>query len=288
MADHGACGLRLGFVCLGLSLCSGGAFAEPMGADLPTARVSFPTPSLSGAAPFNVDPWEPFNRPIYAFNLRLDHWVVAPLVQGYVHLTPRPVRRILNNALANLREPRITLNELLQGHPRRASVAASRFLVNSSIGVLGAFDPAARWGLAFRTADFGQTLGRYGVAPGPFLYLPLIGPIDVRDGVGRLIDAAADPISVAVGGVTTAFGAARLSASAVDARATLGPQLEELGSEATDPYAAIRSVYTQRRNALVRQSTGDTEVLPDFNGEPEPPAEQNIRAPIPEVELPLT
>ncbi len=271
---------RCGWLVLAICLAAGTRPALAERSADPPEPTGASAMRASDAAPETVDPWERFNRRSYAFSMGLDQRVVAPIVRGYARLTPRPVQRALGNVLANMREPRITLNDLLQGRPQRAGVAASRFLVNASVGLLGAFDPAARWGLQRHPADFGQTLGRYGVGPGPFLYLPLIGPIDVRDGVGRLVDAATDPVSLVAGGVGTAFGGARLAASAVDARATLGPQLETLNTQATDPYAATRSVYAQRRGYLVREAAGKQDVLPDFEPAPDTsPPPQSAAAP---------
>jgi phospholipid-binding lipoprotein MlaA len=103
----------------------------------------------------------------------------------------------------NLGEPSTTVNDILQGKPKRAGRSSARFLINSTIGVLGIWDVATGMGLKAHDADFGQTFGRYGVRPGPYLYVPVIGPSNFRDGVGRVLDFFTDPVGIVGGGYTT-------------------------------------------------------------------------------------
>jgi phospholipid-binding lipoprotein MlaA len=217
----------------------------------------------SGVQPY--DPWEGLNRRTYGFNAGLDRHLFAPITHGYLRATPAPVRRGLSSVVDNFREPRTVLNDLAQGHLGLAGRSASRFVVNSTLGVLGVFDVATPMGLAESDADFGQTLGRYGAEPGPYLVVPVLGPHNLRDALGRLVDTMADPIGLLAGGVTTPFGATRLAASALDYRADADPALAAL-DDATDPYATLRSAYGQRRAYLVRGARGETEILPDFDG----------------------
>ncbi|WP_340644406.1 VacJ family lipoprotein, partial [Phenylobacterium sp.] len=232
------------------------------------APTSAPPPTIE-ASTGAKDPWRRFNRGSYAFNGVLDRALVGPVARAYLKVTPAPLRRRLGKVINNLREPSTVVNEVLQGHPVRALRASARFVTNSTVGLLGAFDVADTMGLERRSADFGQTLGRYGVGAGPYLYLPLVGPTNVRDGLGRIVDALTDPVSLAAGGVGSDFAVGRLGVTALDERAGAEATLAAIGQQATDPYATIRSAYEQSREAQVRQATGEAEVLPDFEAAPD-------------------
>lgn len=218
------------------------------------------------------DPWRRFNRGSYAFNGFLDRALVRPIARAYMKITPSPVRRGLARVVDNLREPSTVINASLQGRPKRAVAAGARFVINSTVGVLGVFDVAGRVGLERSRADFGQTLGRYGVDAGPYLYLPLVGPLTLRDGVGQVVDALTDPISLATGGLGSDFGAGRLGVTALDYRSSADATLEAIAQDATDPYATIQSAYLQNRESVVREATGAVEILPDFETPPDMPA----------------
>jgi phospholipid-binding lipoprotein MlaA len=189
---------------------------------------------------------------------------------------PAPIRNRVSSALDNLGEPGTALNDLAQGHPKRAGVATARFVVNSTVGLLGMFDVATKMNLPYHESDFGQTLGRYGAQPGPYLYVPVVGPSNLRDGLGRIVDLFTDPTSLLTGGVTTTLGATRFTATTVDARVGADSAFRAL-DDATDPYATARSAYAQRRAAFVQQATGEVEALPDF--EPAPTTETAATAP---------
>jgi phospholipid-binding lipoprotein MlaA len=193
--------------------------------------------------------------------------LIGPIAHGYMKVTPTPVRHRVSSVVYNLGEPSTALNDVLQGRPKRAGVTTSRFLINSTVGLLGLFDVAAKWGLPSHDGDFGQTFGRYGVKPGPYLYVPVIGPLSFRDGVGRALDFATDPVGIAGGGYTTTFGATRLAVGTVDTRANADGAFRAL-DDATDPYVTVRSAYGQHRAALVREATGKTQDLPDFDDVP--------------------
>jgi phospholipid-binding lipoprotein MlaA len=210
------------------------------------------------------DPLEPANRGIYGFSMGLDHALVGPIAHGYMAVTPKPLRNRVSAFVYNLGEPGTAINDSLQGHPRRATRAAGRFLINSTVGLLGLFDVASHAGIAAHDADFGQTLGRYGFQPGPYLYVPIIGPLDMRDGVGRVVDIVTDPVSLFTGGLSTPFGATHTGLSALDTRVQTDGAFRAL-EDATDPYATARSAYTQHRVFVVHQATGEVSDLPDFD-----------------------
>ncbi|HET6969634.1 MAG TPA: VacJ family lipoprotein [Phenylobacterium sp.] len=259
-----ALGGLLAAVGLALAAAPGGALAQTAGAQTQVDEASVT------ARPY--DPLEKANRGVYGFSMGLDHAVVGPIAHGYMAVAPKPVRNRVSAFIYNLGEPGTVINDGLQGHPRRAGRAAGRFLLNSTVGVLGLFDVASRAGIAAHDADFGQTLGRYGFEPGPYLYIPIIGPLDLRDGVGRVVDIVTDPVSLFTGGITTPFGATRTSLSAVDTRVQTDGAFRAL-EDATDPYATARSAYTQHRVFVVHQATGEVSDLPDFDAPPPSPAE---------------
>ncbi|MCY1416084.1 MlaA lipoprotein [compost metagenome] len=144
-------------------------------------------------AALNVyDPWETWNRRVYHFNYRFDEWVFLPVVHGYEYITPHFVRSGVSNFFSNIGEVPSLLNSLLQFKGKRAMTTTGRLLVNTTVGVLGLWDPATRMGMPKQTEDFGQTLGFYGVPDGPYVMLPLLGPSNVRDTGGLVVDFGAE------------------------------------------------------------------------------------------------
>lgn len=224
------------------------------------------------------DPWQRFNRRSYAVGSFIDRAFIRPVARTYRRFTPAPLRRGLGNVVNNLREPVTAVNGVLQARPKITAKAAGRFVVNSTVGVLGLFDVAGSGGLERQPADFGQTLGRYGVGAGPYLYLPLVGPSTLRDGVGGVVNTLTDPVSLATGGPATDFAVGRTVMRGLDTRVAADGTIAAVEEESTDPYATIRSSYLQYREAMVREARGEEEVLPDF-GEPEPPADMPAEPP---------
>ena len=221
--------------------------------------------TLAGAPAGREDPLRGFNRRSFAFNTVLDRVLTGPVARGYRRVVPAPVRRGLGNVVSNLREPATVVNAVLQGRPKVAGRATARFVGNSTVGLLGLFDVAGRSGLERQPADFGQTLGRYGVKSGPYIYLPVIGPTTVRDGVGSIVTLLGDPVSQATGGPGTDFATGRSVVRGLEARSEGDATLKAVMDESTDPYATIRSAYLQNRAALVREATGVEEALPEFD-----------------------
>ena len=216
------------------------------------------------ATPVIHDPWEKTNRAIWGFNHTTDRLVLHPAAVVCTTVLPRFVRSHISLGLANLNEPVTTLNDIFQLHMGRAARSLGRFVVNSTLGVAGLFDPATRGGLPAHPADFGQTLGRWGVHAGPYVVLPLFGPSDLRDGFGFTADNLMDPPSYVLGGFTSNFGIARDGAQVIDYRVAAQGTLEAI-YEAPDPYSFARSAYIQRRIAVVLDATGQTAALPDFD-----------------------
>lgn len=138
------------------------------------------------------DPLENVNRRIYHFNYRFDEWVFLPVVNGYRYVTPQFVRSGVSNFFSNLGDVPNLLNSLLQFKGQRSLETTGRLLVNTTVGVVGLWDPATLFGLPKQSEDFGQTLGFYGVPAGPYVMLPILGPSNLRDTGGLVFDFAAE------------------------------------------------------------------------------------------------
>ncbi len=213
------------------------------------------------------DPWVKVNRSIFKFDTSLDHAVLAPVAHGYTHVVPKVVRFHVTSALFNLGEPLTATNDLLQLRVGSAGKAVFRFIINSTVGIAGLFDVAGASGVPIHISDFGQTLGRYGVKAGPYVMLPLLGPSNVRDGFGRLVDNFIDPVEFLIGGITSPEGISLFVLDGVDLRARADDTFNTV-YEATDPYAFARSAYTQMRTSTILEATGKQAELPDFDVAP--------------------
>jgi phospholipid-binding lipoprotein MlaA len=209
--------------------------------------------------PTPQDPWESWNRGVYKVNDKLDRALAKPLARTYVRAVPAPVRTGIGNFLSNLRTTTVMVNDALQGKFGAAANDFARLLVNTTFGFGGLLDRATQMGLDKNDEDFGQTLGHWGVPPGPFLEIPLLGPSDTRDGPAKVVDIFTAPthyiknnwVSYGIYGVTL-----------VDARAGLLP-LDETLRKVYDPYAFVRDAYLQRRAYLVSDGKVTDEVLVD-------------------------
>ena len=200
--------------------------------------------SLEGGAEAISDPIEGFNRAVFVFNDGVDLFVLRPLATVYGFVTPRVAKEAVQRFFLNLKGPVILVNDLLQLEIDGAATTTGRFLINSTVGVLGLFDVADFFGLEHHPADFGQTLHAYGLGPGPYLILPLLGPKTARDAVGWSVDLFFDPLTYVLD-----IGAkvAVVASAAMIKRERLLVPLEELRSGAVDYYAALRSAYYQDR-----------------------------------------
>ena len=189
----------------------------------------------------DVDPWESFNRPVFAFNDRLDTYALKPLARGYQFVTPRIAQDGVHDFFNNLGEVKNLANNLLQAKFHSAGVDTSRFLLNSTIGLVGLVDVATPMGLQRSDEDFGQTLGHWGVRSGPYLVLPFLGPSTLRDAPAMLPDAYANPVRY-IADVPTRNSL--YGVSIIDGRAQY-LKAEKLITG--DKYNFIRSVYLQMR-----------------------------------------
>ncbi|MEM9054947.1 MAG: VacJ family lipoprotein [Pseudomonadota bacterium] len=229
-----------------------------------TACASTQEPVMAGDVP---DPLEGFNRAMFGFNKGVDQAVLEPVADGYRAVTNEPIRGGVSNFLTNLNQPVVFVNTVLQGKPGAAIDTAARFVVNTTIGVGGIFDPATHFEVPEHNEDFGQTLGKWGVAAGPYIVLPFLGSTNLRDLTGSGVDGFASPLNYGQGDTYTATRAAIGVVGVVSARERLDTQIEALFSQ-PEPYVALRRNYSQQRDAAIRDGAPQEDPfanLPDFD-----------------------
>ncbi len=200
------------------------------------------------------DPIEPTNRFFYAVNDKLDTYAFKPVAQGYVDITTPGIRKHVGDFVSNINEPARFVNFVLEGKPADAGNALVRFLVNSTIGIGGIFDPAASLGHPELDTDFGITLAIWGVPAGPYLYLPVFGPSGARDALNIPVEYFATPMKVAPSSTAlTDFGYAETGTELINTRAEYIQPIDQVQATALDPYATFRSLYRQSRDSEVQQ-----------------------------------
>ncbi|NMG04976.1 MlaA family lipoprotein [Azoarcus taiwanensis] len=196
------------------------------------------------------DPWEGFNRKMHGFNNAADKFVLRPLAVGYKKITPEPVQAGVSRFFANLSMPVTVVNQALQGRPGDATRSLGRFAVNTTVGIVGVFDPASHFGMPGRNdEDFGQTLATWGWRDSRYLVLPLLGPRTVRDALGIVGDQPLSPIAqIQDSGVASGLQALEI----VDVRTRLLP-IDQFRRDALDDYVFVRDAWIQRRNHQIQQ-----------------------------------
>lgn len=200
------------------------------------------------------DPYEDINRHIYAFNETLDQYLLYPLSQGYQQIMPVPVNQSITHFFNNLSSFTTLLNSLLQNKPDTARQTAVRFALNSSVGLAGFIDVATPLGWPQHQEDFAQTLGTWGIQPGPYLVLPVLGPSSIRGLTGRLVDWWTDPLNTLPNAPPKY---ALRSLSILDQRADLLP-LSRVVAQALDPYSFVRDAYLQHQASAIRDGASQT------------------------------
>lgn len=198
------------------------------------------------------DPWEGFNESMFNFNLRLDRWVLKPAANVYRHVMPEPFQILIARGFDNIAFVPRLVNNLLQGKLGGAGRELARFLINSTAGIGGIFDPAGDyWDIKASKEDFGQTLGVWGSGPGPYLVLPLLNPMTVRDGIGRGVDSVMDPLVWVLPLLYTRLG---MKAGDVLNERALNYELFQGVEETTiDLYSAVRHFYLKRREQVIKE-----------------------------------
>lgn len=233
------------------------------------ACASTQTAMNDGSEQEVYDPMEGMNRGVFAFNNAVDKAFLKPVAKGYRAVVPTPARNGLHNFLNNLRSPIVLANQLLQGDIEGAGNAFARAAINTTVGVGGLFDVAASEGIKDEPEDFGQTLAIWGVDNGPYLVIPLLGPSTLRDGTGMLVDSFADPLRIYLFNVDREWiHYTRVGLSVLDNRERLLDVLDDLEKNSFDYYAAMRSAYMQRREALVNDQDPEqmsAPSIPDYD-----------------------
>jgi phospholipid-binding lipoprotein MlaA len=206
------------------------------------------------------DPWGGFNRKIFWFNEKADIYVIRPVAVGWDFIMPDLVQTALRNFFSNIRFPVTFVNNILQAKPVEASEDLARFLANTTYGIAGFWDPAKSIGLPGHNEDFGQTLGYWGVPPGPFLMLPLLGPSSPRDTVGLVADSATQPYGYFLAWY---ISAAVTATNIINTRARYIEEIDENRRTALDFYSFQRNAYVSYRENQVKDRDQDVEVPAD-------------------------
>lgn len=227
--------LRRLALCTALALCLGACSTAP---------------KASSVDAVDYDPLEPMNRGFFTFNTYADQLVLRPVSSGYRYVVPAQGREMVSNFLSNVNAPVDFANSVFQADATNSFATLWRFLINSTFGIGGLFDAAEGVGLKARHADFGETLAFYGAEPGAYLVLPLIGPSNIRDGIGKGADAALQPINWYDEGASYVLAGAK----GVDFRANNMELIDGFYRDSIDPYSAFRSAFVQKRAADLRKS----------------------------------
>ncbi len=209
--------------------------------------------AASAQADVDPDPLEHINRFTSDFNRAIREGLIDPMVDGYQFVTPEPMQRGVSNFFSNLHEPVTAVSSILQGDSENAGNATSRFIINSTIGLVGTYDRASDMGIAQRREDLGQAMGANGIAPGPHIVLPILGPSNLRDATGDIVLGLASPLPLAVHAAGTGVGYA-------DHQDDVGA----IAANALDPYIAEREAYEQHRAYVVHNGASGDQDTPDF------------------------
>jgi phospholipid-binding lipoprotein MlaA len=259
----------------GLVFAAGIAAAGLLGAPVAVAQQAAAAPDV--IVEDNGDPWENTNRAIFSFNQGVDEHVLVPVANAY-RILPEPARNVVHDFLQNLNGPIIFANDVLQGQIGLAGDTLGRFVVNSTLGLAGIVDVATKAGIPYHTNDLGITLANWGIASGPYLMLPVLGPSNPRDLFGDVADGFGDPgniVAANYGRLWATF--VRGAASGIDERSRNIESLAEIERTSLDFYATIRSLARQRRAAQIRHQKEDVPNASPLQGasarQPEVPAQ---------------
>jgi phospholipid-binding lipoprotein MlaA len=238
----------------------------PIRISTPWLTVAF---ALAATAPVLAadtiwDPWESFNRASFSLNAALAKSIAEPITTAYQKALPEPVKTGIDDFFTNLREPVTAVSSGLQGDFQNAGVSVGRFAINTTVGIIGIFDPATEMGWVSRSEDLGATLCTYGFSPGPYIVVPILGPTTAREAVGAL--GAYYALAGFVTGdatfnyLVTDRVAATVSTKSADVTPAAGaqPVAEALG----DPYAAQRDAYAAFRADLCKDAIPATDLKP--------------------------
>ncbi len=230
------------------------AIVAPAISPMPAATVA-PAPTVPAARPAHRhapgDPLEGANRKLFSIHNFFDRILFRPISRVYKAIIPKPLRTGIRHVFSNLDEPVVFVNDVLQLKPKRAIRTFARFAINSTVGIGGVLDVAKKADLPHRPNGFGDTLGRYGVGPGPYLFIPLIGPTNLRDLLGGAADDALLPVAIPEPFARKEYTLTRGVVTGIDLRVESDADLKALYAGAADRYASLRSVYLQDRAAEI-------------------------------------
>ncbi|MEE8562029.1 MAG: VacJ family lipoprotein, partial [Alphaproteobacteria bacterium] len=217
------------------------------------------------------DPIEPFNRAMFAFNQQMDGMLLRPAAVVFKGVLPVPVQNGVHNFLSNLRAPVVFANDVLQGEMDRAGNTAGRFVINTTVGVLGVWDAAAYMGIEGHSEDFGQTFAVWGAGEGFYIVLPLLGPSNPRDALGLVTEYFVDPFNIWLRNEDVEeWIIVRALVTGINFRARNLETIDELERTSLDFYIAVRSLYRQRRiDAIANGKATSEQPAPGITFEPE-------------------
>jgi phospholipid-binding lipoprotein MlaA len=207
--------------------------------------------ACAGTPPNPADPWQGMNRPVFQFNDGVDHYVLRPVARGWTFITWDGLRDSVAKFYYNVAFPSRFVSNVGQAEGQQAIIEVARFLINTTVGIVGFFDPATRWGLPRRDEDVGQMFGRWGIPPGPYMAVPFLGPSDPRDLVGTVFDAALSPLTWFVPGSSVP--------NIINTRARADEKIEAARNSSLDYYVFVRDAYTQYRAAAVGNTAGTSD-----------------------------
>lgn len=208
------------------------------------------------------DPFETQNRKVHRFNRGLDKALVRPAARGYTKVLPDPVETGIGNFATNLGQPSVAANSLLQGDIRGTGIAVARFVVNSTIGILGLVDAATATGLPEHDTDFGETLHVWGAGEGAYMELPVIGPSTSRDTVGMVVDLITNPLNYVLDSPENTYGTIASAAARLGDRGRYSDTVDSILYESADSYAQSRLIYLQNRRFELGQEEAGEEIDP--------------------------
>jgi phospholipid-binding lipoprotein MlaA len=206
---------------------------------------------VEGESDEEYDPLEKFNEVMFEVNRNLDRFILKPIATVYSWVVPEPIEVLIANGFDNIAFVPRAGNSLLQGKWGGAAREIGRFLINSTLGIGGLFDAAKYWGIEKSREDFGQTLGVWGLGPGPYLVLPLMEPMTIRDGIGRGIDALMNPLTWVGPSIWISLG--MKAADMVNDRALNLELFQGLEESVIDLYSAVRNGYLRRREQMIKE-----------------------------------
>ncbi len=219
-----------------------------------------PTSDIEAVAEFKElnDPLEPANRVLFRSEDRFHRFVLRPIAQAYRFVIPGAMRGGIHNVLNNLGTPVELSNDVLDGKSRRAGDTMMRFLINTSVGILGIAEVAAQWGYPDHDADFGMTLALWGLPEGPYLFLPGFGPSNPRDAAGLAIDTVINPLTwLGQGAAVKGLDWSHYTMTAIDQYERRLDDIDSTRRLALDPYATFRTLYRQNRQYKIDTSRDD-------------------------------